>query len=91
MDKKGEGKKAKLGKEGRERRPGVRRVKKEKEKEVRAGVFLYTGCCIFFATSAPLANQQIPLFPHFGLEHSSFLSMHAEGCSDNWLNSLSPT
>lgn len=35
---------------------------------------MYTRCCIFSATSAPLANQQIPLISHFGLEH--FQNIH---------------
>lgn len=49
---------------------GVGQVLKEyeEEEEVRVGVFFFP--CRFSATSAPLANQQIPLLAHFGLEHS---------------------
>lgn len=37
-------------------------------------MFLCTVCCIFSTTSAPLANQQIPLISRFGLEH--FQNIH---------------
>lgn len=65
----------------------------KKKKEVMVEVFLFKGCCMFSATSAPLANQQIPLISHSGLEHFQnihpFLSARVEGCSDGWLYSLS--
>lgn len=42
---------------------------KKRKKEVMTEVFLFKGCCMLSVTSAPLANQHIPLISHFGLEH----------------------